>query len=289
MIRPPIRLPLFLALLIVISPVTGGCDNTIDAFSEEGAYSIQGYLSLSRSRQFIRVKSLTDPVVNDTTRAFDAEVILDNRSTGTSERLRDSLIVFGDGTVTHNFWTDTPIAPDTEYRLRVVRAADRTITQATTVTPTGAEATVEPQRGSCLTFFDVTFRDAQRLLTTAVGLQYNGRVVWVDLEGAVRTSADGDPRLRFTVQNVGNSVIDSGGRPFAAVCPVLDDPEVLIRFLYVSPDWPGNASPLDTTRYTPTQSRDVENGLGFFAALRRDTLSVTVDTSQSAAEAIPLE
>lgn len=277
------------ALLALL--VWGGCDNTLDPFAERGSFSIYGYLTVHQKRHFIRIKDLNDPLLGDSTRTLDATVTLENLEDGTTKTLKDSVVAF-EGIFTHNFWADMAVHPQTKYRITVERS-DGAITQATTTTPRITTASVTPQEGDCLTPFVVTLQDATELRRTraAVGFRHGGRIVWISQNERISKQNAGkdhgpphgsSAHFAFTPESVLAEEIESVDDPNTPVieprCWELGDDKIYIMHTHLGPDWFG-ALPDGDIGFTPTESRFVDNGLGFFGALYRDTLSVTVDTS----------
>ena len=306
------RLLLTLGLFIALLASTG-CDNTIDPFSGRSTFSIYGYLNLSEQRQFIRVKDVNEPLVGDSaSRSIDATVTLENLSTGAQRTLQDSVINF-DGVVTHNFWTDWMPAPDTEYRVTVTRS-DGVTTHATTRTPRAIAPVSSPEAGHCLTNFSIPFpgiRNRQRIRQVQVGFlpereddgadgppapgedrdtddASNQERVWVsleDTEGAQMISRSGaDVHIRLLTEELLRPFLPSiDTRPmdtYIPRCLLLDDDQIYVAYVHLGTNWSGVLS-RQSISFNPGASRYVENGLGFFGALRYDTLSVTVDTANA--------
>lgn len=266
--------PVLLAMLLFWS----GCDNTVDPFAEESSqFSIHGLLTLSKAKHFIRVKDLNDPVDADSARMLNATVTLENMSTGTTETLADSIVTF-DGFFTHNFRTDQDIQPGTSYRLRVERPDGR-FSEATATMPPAADLEIEP------TPTDTAACDGQILLT------FQG----IPLDGLVRISAAvrWEDQLRWTEpkqlalptggyvpwrivdQVLPDPVLRSVGDPAQYCNELLDDDKVHITYTRFGPDWPA-----DSVLANPIES-SVENGLGIFGGIQRDTVVRTVDTSDA--------
>ena len=107
----------FILLLILCS-----CDNSLEPVDQEtGTYSVYGVLDLNEAPNYIRVRDLKIPFTAEATKEIDAEVILQNLDSNSTERLEDIKTQFN-GVFQHNFEVDR-IFPDTEYRLTVKNAA----------------------------------------------------------------------------------------------------------------------------------------------------------------------
>lgn len=293
--------PICLSVLVTALLVGGGCDNTIEPFAEKGSYSVHGFLSLSRSQQFVRVKPLEIPIAKIDSNPINATVTLQNVTKGTSEILQDSLIAYKDAEstiLTHNFWTETPVHPNTKYRVSVEGSRGETV-QATTVTPTDTNADVTPQLAGCRDEITVEFKEVTDLRNVRAWVEIKleehvQKEPWVSLRrrNKFRTE-DGNVAITFRpgsliwylneIEAV-NAVIPElpdSLNPFCwrgSVCAMLDSDTVRVRYLYLGPEWYGNV-PEDSLTYDPLDAYDVENGLGFFGSVRRDRESSRVDTS----------
>ncbi len=253
---------LLLGLLLL-----GGCDTTFDPFAEEtGVASIYGVLTLSDAPSFIRVKNLNAPLVGDSTRVLDATVTLTNQETGATETLTDSVVVF-DGVYTHNFRTDLGLQGETTYRITVESPNGRV--RATATLPESTRVDVRPTGAvSCTQQVQIFFQNvsAPRFVRAEVGIPWRNDVHWIDLE----TSQTGSvPVGRVTPssalrQVVPESVLLSVGPP-EEYCSLLFGP-LRIAYTHFGPDWPPDSVVAD-----PFASR-VENGLGVFGGIHRDTV-----------------
>jgi hypothetical protein len=222
-------------------------------------------------------------------------VRLQNVESGTTYALRDSVITFvdqGDSLITHNFWTDADIKPETKYRLTVSRNGD-VITTAETTTPTTASPTVLPDSGNCLTRFRVRFDGAEQNPIRLRGeFDYDGERQRVPINAEVRDPAGGPPYVDFVPESdllaariPGNEVIavPLGPSLLPPRCLDLDSDTLRVRYIYASRNWAEfdvNASdPAAFIQYV--EDTQVENGQGFFGALHRGRVGVSVDTSDT--------
>jgi len=247
-----------------------GCDNTVDPFEEEaGQFSIQGVLTLSQNQHFIRVKDLKDPLIRDSTRVLDATVTLENLATGTTETLADSVVIF-DGIFTHNFRTDQDIQPGARYRLTVERPDGRR-SQATATMPERTEVDVTPPKTEsvgCMEGIILRFQNVpdERLLRRSVGVRWNDELHWVrdDVD-----TQNGFRPVSIVEEVIPRRVLDTAPSE-ALYCTLLDDNRVRIAYTHFGPDWP-----TDRVLANPIRS-NVENGLGVFGGVHRDTLVRTL-------------
>lgn len=280
--------------LVAILILMGGCDTTIDPVRED-SYSVYGYISPDADRQFVRVKPLDEPLRADANRFVDATVRLQNVDAGVTHTLRDSVIVFvdeGDSLSTHNFWTDADIQPETTYRLTVERNGE-VITTAETQTPTSAPPTTVPSEGDCLTSFRVRFDGVERPPIHIRGeFQYDGQRHRVPIDAEVVEREGEEPYLEFTPETdllaariPGNDPITIPFRPdlLPPRCLDLDSDTLRVSYVYAGPNWHefdvDATDPLSFIQYVENQQ--IGNGQGFFGALSRGQVAVTVDTSDT--------
>lgn len=281
----PRRLLLCAALVLL-----AGCENTIEPLAGDGGFSIHGFVNVSAERQIVRVRDLSSPLTAEATRTIDATVTLRNVATGETTPLQDSVVVFQDVS-THNFWADVDVTASTEYQV-IVEGSDGTQTVATTRTPDSVRVEPEPASGNCLDNVKVWFRGVTQvnLISTRIGFRTGGRTVWVNKEPAFERNAPpgSDVRLAFQPERILANEIPLQDNPdtsfqYEPRCRELDTDAIEVAFTHLGPAWSGQL-PEGPLLFDPTDSRFVENGLGFFGGLRQDTVRVRVDT----ASAIPI-
>lgn len=262
------------ALLLV------GCDTTLEPFAENnGAYSVRGVLTLTQDEHYIRVKDLNQPVTQDTARTLDATVTLENLTTGLTETLEDSVVLF-EGVATHNFRVDQSIEPSADYRLTVERS-DGVTTQATATTPPFTDVIVAPETTAVACdqeiILDFPNVPTPRLLRLRAAIEWDGIPYWRSID--ITTRSDGTPTAFVSAASVIADVVPAptletlGGA--SQYCTILSDDTLPIAYTHFGPDWPA-----DSVRADPLAS-DVENGLGLFGAMHRDTLQKTVYVTDS--------
>ncbi len=280
----PVPLMRRLIALATVLVLLLGCENTIEPLSGESGFTIHGTVNVSAQRHFVRVRDLKSPLTADATRTLDATVTLRNVETGETTPMRDSVVAFQD-VYTHNFWAEVDIEPATQYQV-IVDGPDGTTTTATAQTPDEVEIDREPASGDCLDNFRIWFRGITELnvISTRVGFQHAGRTTWVDESPAFEANAPpgADARLVFQPERILAVEIPSQDNPdtsrrYEPRCLRLDTETIRIAFTHLGPAWSGKI-PEGGLTFDPTESRFVENGLGFFGGLRQDTVTVAVDT-----------
>lgn len=138
----PKRILMVLSLSMLASFFVTACDNSFEPFNEdEGFYSIFGGLDLHADTNFIRVKDLNIPLNDDTSRQVDFTVTLNNLTNGSSETLKDSVIIF-DSVLTHNFYTTRQIREASEYEI-VVDGSDGKSVSMTRTTPYDSDILID--------------------------------------------------------------------------------------------------------------------------------------------------
>ncbi|MEO9885808.1 MAG: hypothetical protein ABJR05_02070 [Balneola sp.] len=140
----------FILLLILCS-----CDNSLEPVDQEtGTYSVYGVLDLNEAPNYIRVRDLKIPFTAEATKEIDAEVILQNLDSNSTERLEDIKTQFN-GVFQHNFEVGR-IFPDTEYRLTVKNAAGEGL-EFVAKTPSILTKSISPDNRDCFTETFINF------------------------------------------------------------------------------------------------------------------------------------
>lgn len=281
---------LFLVSFLLIATVA--CDNSIEPYSDEASYSVYGYLSLNRHQQFVRVKPLNQPLSDGGLGSLDVDVTLENLEDGSAESLQDSVIVFedqGSSIVTHNFWTDAPIKPNSRYRLTVNPSEQEPI-RATTTTPSNSEAKSIPQEGHCKTSYTIEFPDIQdaRFVRAVIEMKLEDRRLQFSSPHQIKIHDGGtagrpdNAFLAFEPEELLSETVDLQDDPeteclYEHRCLTLERDQVTVRYTYLGPDWYGEVP--DTLEFNPLESIHVENGRGFFGSAFQEKLPVTVNNT----------
>lgn len=259
-------------IVSILAVGLSGCDNTVEPYGNRSdTYSVYGYLAENREDQFVRVKRL-DALLSDQEGSLDVVVRLKNLTDGRSELLRDSMITYedeGSTVVTHNFWTDTPVQPETRYRL-ILEHPDGDTTAVTTTTPASVEGIPRPTEGNCETLFTVKFppiEDPRRVVAALFfKVSINLSVIALRIPQAAGVGEDGSAVIRFTMEDV------IGGMRRVECENIISD-RIKIFYTYLGGEWYGQI-PKDTISSHPIHSPYVNNGRGYFGSLWRDTVSV---------------
>ena len=271
--RHPLALHLAFVLLLGVPVLVAGCDNSVDILDRDtGLYSVYGALDINAEINSIRVKNLNTPLVDDSTRTLDATVTLENRRTGTSQVLKDSIVQF-ENVYTHNFRTTMPINPDTKYRLTVKHPDGRTA-QATATTPPLAETNVNPRGKACETPIRIAFEPvaSPKNLEPEIGFEIDGQRRWTP---AFRPRSNESNADLVFVQFTPKQLLDAVFKPDSPLggqevwCHELDSNTLFVRYTHLGPDFSGD---------TPSDSLNVPGGLGQFGGYYEDSFTFKIDT-----------
>ena len=110
---------LLFALLCFVSVLAAGCEAAFDPFERSDiAFSLFGYFDAAADTQYVRVGTLQESAYDAV--PSDAAVMLERLDTGDAVTLRDSVFLFSNGALAHNYWTAAPVEAGTAYRLTAV-------------------------------------------------------------------------------------------------------------------------------------------------------------------------
>jgi hypothetical protein len=283
--RPLAPLLVVAAFVAAALLMLGGCDTSVAPRSGRAFFSIRGYLQTELppgQRQYVRVNDLDRPLGDTARQRLDATVTLENLTDGTVEPMQQRVIVF-DSVVTHNFWTDAPIRPATTYRVRV-EGADGRVTASTTTTPTDQNLTPDVDFSDCLAGFHLTFPRGSLVYDVHALYRYEGEVYAVDRTSALEFASGAPPRVHLRPEAELRAIIPQPpslgpsspiGGPYYSRCPYLDMARVEVAYTLLSGDWAERADSDDD--FSPTTALGIDDGIGFFGSVRRDTIAVEVD------------
>lgn len=271
MIRPPHLWYLFSVILAGF--VLGGCDNTLEPLNKEkGIYSVYGFVDVRDEVNYIRVKNMNIPLVDDTSSTIDATVTLTDVNRGISRILEDSLVQF-DSVVTHNFRTRLDIQPETTYRLDVEGGDGRTVS-ATTTTPGIARYNAAPTGEPCDSLITVTFKPVKKETIIVMGLQFLIGGQWFGefrtLQAPVSGSYDGSVSYTFMpLEFIRESLNDN-----SLHCWSMDTEYFYVDYIHYGPDYEfGGATNV-------SDSLQIPGGAGQFVGLLRNSFKIRIDTTE---------
>jgi hypothetical protein len=273
--------------LLAFGLVTG-CDTTVRPVVENGRYySVAGLLDAAADTQWVRVEHLRDSVAVGAPEELDATVQITHLESGTTTRLRDSLVRLTSAFYpVHVFWADFQPTPGDRYALRVegpdgaTTGTTRVPTQPPTLrapetaapgcTPDGRAGDVGDRR------FDVRVTGVETMV--GVGARYVAFGQTYSFSHADSTERTGETQFRSTV--VYEDDLESiGGGCGGCPCPGnLRGPEVQVIAATATEDGPPI---LSTSTYPdgferPRDYSNVSGGVGFFGGIYSDTARVSL-------------
>lgn len=253
-----------------------GCETSLEPIDKEaGLFSIYGYLNLTKEPHHLRIRNLKDPIFDDSAGGVDATVRLEHLETGATEVLNDSLVLF-QGVQTHNFRSEMDIQPTDKYRI-VVEREDGESTQATATMPPVTEVDDRPSGSAiCTEHFEFRFPNVPdpRFVQIKAGIRWPDRWRWVPIDKPT-VGDDGTLTVAFSLTTIIRRIIPertliSIGPP-KEYCELLSKKAMRLAYTHFGPDWPPDSLLAD-----PVASQ-VENGLGVFGGLHRDTLEKKIE------------
>lgn len=278
---------LFFAVLLTL--IFQSCtDNTLDPIEDDrGIYSFYGFIEVGESPNYVRIRNSDEPFLADAEN-FDGTVTFENMNTGEVSTLRDTIITFGQNN-THNFIIEDEIEPDTPYLLKAERS-DGLQSQATANAPKTTELELFPSENIfCETDINFVFgnvRHSERI-DMNISATNNGQVhesqLSVFIDEYQYTEGEDEVRIRLSPRNLlvevftpvlpDNPYFD----PYLLIptvgCSQIDSGEIHVTYTHYGSEWTEGRplrGPVDT------ESGQVENGLGFFGAINRDTVTINI-------------
>lgn len=226
------RAGVFIFLLMVL-----GCDNSIQPTEEESAgYSIYGKLDLLADSNFIRVNDLNTALLASQTEQFEGKVFLENRNTGSTEKLPFRRVLFNDVYV-YNFYTTQTIEDGTDYRVYVNRNGI-TESEASVSTPGLASVSVVQEgAGGCNDLIRVSLDPVaeNEFIAIRLGFTLSNTVYWYDLPSGTQNRTDGIYERSFFAQEVlDERFLNNPAREFErrVVCGDLSEREILFEYTH---------------------------------------------------------
>lgn len=111
-----------IALLLFVSILFAGCDDTLHPFKENDRFffSIYGYIDTSEDIQWIRVVDLQDQT-GPSESGINGTVTIEHLESGETITMHDSLFHFASRYSAFNFWTDAGFQHSASYRIKAER------------------------------------------------------------------------------------------------------------------------------------------------------------------------
>ena len=97
-----------------------GCETSFDPFEDsELVYSVMGYLDASADTQFVRVEVLRDSLLLGSLGGIEAEISLQDLTSGETRIWKDSVFQFAEDVFAHNYWSAQDLLPAHRYEFAV--------------------------------------------------------------------------------------------------------------------------------------------------------------------------
>ena len=266
--RPAAVLGAFLLL------ISSACDNTIDPFTEIGSvpFALFGYLDTGRDTQFVRVSPVRKSREPDASAPGPTRVTSTNLKTGEVIAWRDSLVELGDGAFALLFYAPFTPQPGATYALEL-QSREGQPTRAFTAVPGGSIFERDAPRVDSLgflrqrtiwrdlpiarqTFVEYRVRPASKPRDTTFVFQYVGSTGGGDWRVDVQLERDRRRMSFASASSFGDTLLTLLG--------------ITMRVDAGSPEW-----------NNPESSANIENGLGFFAAVGRFSQSWNLEPNDA--------
>lgn len=260
-------------LLVGVTLALGGCETSVDAFgTTDRYYSVFGFLHASADTSWVRIEPLQDSLLTRTV-LIDADITIENRTTGSQHVLRDPLFQIPPGGVfAHNFWATMSVNPGHTYRLRIRRSDGAVTTATTTVPETSPTPTVaRPPR---LTPGCGWVQDQPPTIVQAPGIH---RLVAAKV---IYRYADRSPEI---VSHLADTTRTADGYTITVEWDEDTDTCLVgvvtfdVLLAAGSTDWPDYAILESDTGGSLAQTTNVEHGVGYFGSVTSDTIRVPIE------------
>lgn len=288
--------PFLFIILTLITGILAGCeDRNISPFEESsGAYSIYGALEISKIPNYIRVKNVKMPFLSDSAKTMDAKVIFEDLQEGTRTELRDTVVNFS-GNYTHNFIVNQQLEHEKKYKLTVEGPDGETVTSTATtpsitevVLSTGENTLSEDHEVACREELTFTYKNVPEpeSVRMDIGFKHNGKYHWDEVGFVDQLKHADNADEMFLTLSPRQLLVEVFPPPGTLAgrdprflsptvkCDELDSKEVRVEYIHFGPEWDnikGESGPTN-----PTESLDVENGLGFLGAYRKGTFTFDI-------------
>lgn len=274
-------------LLIILASFSPGCnDKSIDPIEDgTGIFSFYGAIDLNEHPNYVRVRDLKIPFLSEPD-SLDAEVTLLHLESGIQSTLEDSIVTFS-GKITNNYIITDTLLPRNTYKLSAMRKSDGATSSSIATMPGITEHTVSPDSNvDC--HQPITFRFKNVLpsenIRIEAGFVHDKQITWFEVGRICDIRQTGDNEMVFSASpnNLLGIVFPPPGINMlvckditpAVECDQLDSNVARLRYVHFGPEW-NAVYPLRPVN--PTAVLDVDNGLGFFGGIRRDSFTFTID------------
>lgn len=273
--------------LLLLSAGLFGCDRSLEPFEKDVAsYSIYGALSVEDAPDYIRVRDVRQPFIEDSTERFEADVTFENLNNNEVHTLNDTIVNFG-GFNTFNLIVDQQLEYNNEYQL-TVEGDDGTYAQSTVSTPGVAVPGQSPNRPNCYDRVQLRFENVVKpeQVHVEMGFPFNGEIHWAHVGGTFAEFHHIEEEdvwyLESTMRNLLKYAFPPIGdgppcsQPPGVWCWNLDSSEIQVRYYHLGSDWESEYR-VEEFR-SPTEAPEIDGGIGFLGAYSKGYYTVEIDT-----------
>jgi hypothetical protein len=284
------KFPVHIAVFLGLGLFFTHCDRVINPFEETvGTYSVYGAIELDQDSNFVRVRDVTIPFLSDTTGYEDLKVYF-QLPDGSRKQLEKRIRTLR-GNNTFNYVIREPLEPRKEYTV-ILEDDTNAPTIANAITPGLSYHTVKPDTADgCFQKIRFTFHNVlpTEYIIAEAGVNFNGNVVWGTVKSVeVPTHETGTDKFSMFV-SVNNLMVDIFPPPPEATigippvswlpsirCYELESDEMYLRYIHFGKGWE-IFQEVGFFEEELLESGTVENGLGFFGAIKRGMITFYSD------------
>lgn len=246
-----------------------GCSNSIDPIDENASqYAVYGFLELGESTHYIRVYDMSKPFTSEATSTIDAEVTLQNLTSGEIFILESERREI-DGVFQHNFVHNGEVEADTEYKLTIKHSNGEQLELSTLVPPI---TDYELERISINCYDPVTLRISPLnggLLVIEFGT--NGRINGIPL--ILNKDFVDESQIEYTfIPNTEVARLNRQGDHEPVCGEYLKSGRLFVAFFHYAKDFYREPDHAET---------DPLGSIHRFGAISKDTLVIPIDTTYS--------
>ncbi len=213
------------------------CDNSLTPIIEGNSiYTIYGILDLDREINFIRINDIKTRSDSEEELELEVKASLKNIDSSNTEFLKDSVIVFDDNIITHNFYTEDSIKFGTNYQFTLSDSSGKKIDLFNKTPDETATNVMGEMRLCCQSFFieiEGIDREDGESIEFEVGFENNGVNVWGTTRNHTETYIEETNTLRL--QFSPNQIIsDIAGPGNGFSCSNLSSNKIKFRYTHFS-------------------------------------------------------
>ena len=292
------KIKLSIVSLIAFSFFQQSCiETTINPFEDEvELFSIYGAIDLSNTSNIIRIKKLTEPLLQDVSSITPFDVLLSEIESDEEYQLTQEIVNFN-GNYTFNYPINIPIKSNSSYKFTMI-APDGGESIAIANTPgivipsvdtlgTNNNGPFKFENTECTTEHEFIFSNVKEgeQLYMFSGVNYGDSTLWArtaTVDKLTRIDNTDSLEALLSVRQLLFDHFPLSDDRFASLnpriwpptvdCDELDNNEIQIRYLHFSSDWKGLDGDEITTFFL-FDSEAVKNGKGFIGGMNKGEFS----------------